>query len=66
VDSPNLSYGYSALDKMNMYNDHDDDDDYTVHQEIWEDSVRWGHAHPAEWDQDELKNNVDLLAGIKA
>jgi len=51
---------------MNMYNDHDDDDDYTVHQEIWEDSVRWGHAHPAEWDQDELKNNVDLLAGIKA
>jgi hypothetical protein len=44
----------------------DNEDDYHTQQRKWEELNQWGKEHPEEWEEHELLNNEELLAGIEA
>jgi hypothetical protein len=44
----------------------DIEDDYHAQQRKWEELNEWGKEHPEEWEEHELLNNEELLAGIEA
>lgn len=44
----------------------DDEDEYHQHQQRWEDLRDWGNENPEEWEENELLNNEEMLAGIEA
>jgi hypothetical protein len=43
----------------------EEEEEYEVAQEKWEDLSRWGKSHSEEWEEDELANNRKLLKYMK-
>lgn len=44
----------------------DDEHDYHYHQQKSEELREWGEQNPKEWEDDELRNNEELLAELEA